>query len=142
MKKQRVVRGLAGILSKRKRKKDRGWWKWRRGIVFRAVVFLSVPLFKGTLALMTLTYSALGVRAGAQRCTVPAGLELQGVWLLTARTKPSRLLQVNLQTRWAAWSHCRSAGLKRVFKNESSEEVMNCDTMGFQNLQPQYFVMS
>lgn len=65
MKKQRVVRGLAEILSRRKRKK-RGLWKGRRGIVFRAVVFLSVPLFKGTLALITLTYSALGVIAGAQ----------------------------------------------------------------------------
>lgn len=54
--------------------------------MFRAVVFLSVPLFKGTLALMALPYAALGVRAGARHCTVPAGLELQGVGLMTAGT--------------------------------------------------------
>lgn len=115
LKKQRVVQGLAGIRSRRKRKK-RGWWKGRRGIVFRAVVFLSVPLFKGTLALMTLPYSALGVRAGAQRCTLPAGLEL----LLTARTKPSR----------------QAPG------EPADTMVMSCDTAGFQNLQPQRVVMS
>ncbi len=77
LKKQRVIRGLSGIFSKRKGKKRAGG-KGRSGIVFRAVVFLSVPFFKGMLALMALPYVALGVRAGAQHCTVPAGLELQG----------------------------------------------------------------
>lgn len=41
--------------------------------MLRAVVFLAVPLFKGTLALMALPYAALGVRAGAVHCTMPAG---------------------------------------------------------------------
>lgn len=42
---------------------------------------------------MALPYAALGVRAGARHCTVPAGLELQGVELMTARTGLSRQLQ-------------------------------------------------
>lgn len=54
--------------------------------MFRAVVFLSVPLFKGTLALIALTYAALRVRAGAQHCTVPAEPELEGAGLVTAWT--------------------------------------------------------
>lgn len=70
----------------KKKKKKRAGGKGRHGIVFRAVVFLSVPLFKGTLALMALPYAALGVRAGARHCTVPAGLGLQAAGLVTART--------------------------------------------------------
>lgn len=93
LKKQRVIRGLAGIFSKRKRKKKRAGGRGRRSIVFRAVVFLSDPLFKGTLALMALPYAALGVRAGARHCAVPAELELQGLGIMTARTGLSRQLQ-------------------------------------------------
>lgn len=67
--------------------------------MFRAVVFLSVALFKGTLALMVLPYAALGVRAGAQHCTVPAGLELQGAGL-------SRQLQHATPGEPADIQHC------------------------------------
>lgn len=76
--------GSCRISFKEEKKKKRAGGKGRRGNVFRAVVFLSVALFKGTLTLMALPYAALGVRAGAQRCTVPAGLELQGARLMTA----------------------------------------------------------
>lgn len=41
-------------------------------------MFLSVPFFKGTPCLMALPYAAVGVRAGAQHHTVPAGAELRG----------------------------------------------------------------
>lgn len=86
-------------MSKRKRKKGAGR-KERRSIVFRAVVFLSVPFFKRALALMALPYAALGVRAGARHCTVPAEVELQwGVGLKQALVGSSSMApQVNLQT--------------------------------------------
>lgn len=63
LKKQILKWSLAGILYKWKRKKGPAG-KGRCSIVFRAVVFLSVPFFKGTLGLMALPYAALGVRAG------------------------------------------------------------------------------
>ena len=73
--------------------------------MFRAVVLLSVPLFKGTLALMALPYTVLGVRAEAQHCTVPAGLELQGAGLTTAQTGPSRQLRLGTPGEAAAIQH-------------------------------------
>lgn len=61
-----------------RRRKEKKTWVIRKGIVLRAVVFLSVLLFKGTVTLMALPYTALGFKAGAQHCTVPKKLELQG----------------------------------------------------------------
>lgn len=50
LKKQRVIQGLVGIFFKKGKEKSGAGGKGRHGIVFRAVVFLSVPLFKGTLS--------------------------------------------------------------------------------------------
>lgn len=91
--------------------------------MFRAVVFLSVPLFKGTLALMALPYAALGVRAGSQHCTVPAGLELQGAGLnrqLHCGT-PGEPANVQRADRLLAddWTKC-------VFKQDQPNTCLDC----------------
>lgn len=63
--------------------------------MFIAVVFLSVPFFKGTLCLMALPYAALGVRPRDH--TVPAGAGLQGEQLRQDLTESTgSALQVNL----------------------------------------------
>lgn len=76
--------------------------------MFRAVVFLSVPFFKGMLALMALPYAALGVRAGARHCTVPAEVELQqGVGLRQDLAGSSRMApQVNIQQTYGTLTGC------------------------------------
>ncbi|KAL7384267.1 hypothetical protein ABVT39_027241 [Epinephelus coioides] len=98
---------------------------------------------------MALPYAALGVRAGAQHCTVPAGLELQGVGFMTAQTGFSRQLQrgtsgepVDIQHADGLPADDRETErlplcwIECVLKKELSEEVSRCDTMGFDNLQP------
>lgn len=76
--------------------------------MFRAVVFLSVPFFKGTLALMALPYVALGVRARARYCTVPAEVELQqGAGLRQDLAGSSRMApQVNIRQTYAMMTGC------------------------------------